>query len=191
MQAIKLEHRESQSMHIAQNITCLCFILYLASDMGLRYLTFMGRNLEIRKKPTSVRIMNSAVSIVLVFSVIMFLLIIFQRIVLDELCFLWIFPRWTVILAHTSAGEYKSTQIFKFIPIVWIIKEYSQFVRRDPQNIIAIFQDHGTDPHGSITLWMHHGKCKMLRSTLYYEAFTMRQMNLGKQLNAKALHEES
>ena len=105
MQAIKLEHRESQSMHIAHNVTCLCFILYLASDMGLHYLTFMGRNLEIRKKPTSVRIMNSAVSIVLVFSVITFLLIIFQRITLDELCFLWIFPRWTVILAHTSAGS--------------------------------------------------------------------------------------
>ena len=36
------------------------FNLYLASDMGLHYLTFMGRNLENSKKLMLVRTMNSA-----------------------------------------------------------------------------------------------------------------------------------
>jgi len=31
------------------SIAWLCFILYLASDMGLYYLTFMERNLENKK----------------------------------------------------------------------------------------------------------------------------------------------
>ena len=35
------------------------FILYLVSNMGLQYLTFMGRNLVNKKKLTPVRIMNS------------------------------------------------------------------------------------------------------------------------------------
>ena len=38
----------------------LCSILCLASDMGLHYLTFMGRNLENKKKLTPVCIMNCA-----------------------------------------------------------------------------------------------------------------------------------
>ena len=38
----------------------LCSILYLASGMGRRYLTFMGRNLEDGKNPMPVRIMNGA-----------------------------------------------------------------------------------------------------------------------------------
>lgn len=37
-----------------------CFLLYLASYMGLRYLTFMGRGLESRKKLMSIRLMNNA-----------------------------------------------------------------------------------------------------------------------------------
>ena len=36
------------------------FNLYLASDIGLHYLTFMGRNLENSKKLMLVRTMNSA-----------------------------------------------------------------------------------------------------------------------------------
>ena len=46
MQAIKLEYRKLQSMHVAHNIIHLhaCDpILYLAYDMGLHYLTFMGK----------------------------------------------------------------------------------------------------------------------------------------------------
>ena len=39
--------------------TLLSFILYLASKMGLHYLTFMGINSKNKKKLTSVRIMTS------------------------------------------------------------------------------------------------------------------------------------
>ena len=37
----------------------LVFVLYLAYDMGLHYLIFMGRNLENKKKLRLVRMMNS------------------------------------------------------------------------------------------------------------------------------------
>ena len=37
----------------------MCFIPYLAYDMGLHYLTFMGRNLENKKKSALVQIVNS------------------------------------------------------------------------------------------------------------------------------------
>lgn len=38
----------------------VCSISFLASNMGLCYLTFVGRNLEIMKKLKPVQIMNSA-----------------------------------------------------------------------------------------------------------------------------------
>ena len=41
----------------------VCPISYLAFNMGLRYLTFMGRNLEFMKKLTPIQIMNSAIMI--------------------------------------------------------------------------------------------------------------------------------
>ena len=41
-------------------IASLSSVFYLACDMGLHYLTFMGRKLENKKKLTPVRIMNSA-----------------------------------------------------------------------------------------------------------------------------------
>ena len=48
----------------------MCFILYLAVDMGLHYLTFMGRNLENRKKLMPVQLMNcmNIVNIINIFS---------------------------------------------------------------------------------------------------------------------------
>ena len=39
--------------------TWLCSILYLASNMGIHYLIFIGRNLEKRKKLMPIRIMKS------------------------------------------------------------------------------------------------------------------------------------
>jgi hypothetical protein len=41
------------------SVAWLCSILYSTCDMGLHYLTFMGRNLENKKKLALARLMNS------------------------------------------------------------------------------------------------------------------------------------
>lgn len=62
MQAIKLEYRKLQSMHVAHNIIHLhaCDpILYLAYDMGLQCLTFTRRNANSMKKLTPIKPINN------------------------------------------------------------------------------------------------------------------------------------
>jgi hypothetical protein len=52
-------------LHNRTLFSCMvvCSISFLASNMGLCYLTFVGRNLEIMKKLKPVQIMNSAIMI--------------------------------------------------------------------------------------------------------------------------------
>ena len=70
-------------------------MLYLASEMGLHYVTFMGRHLENMKKLTSIRIMNSAsmnskniMNSVGIFNVNGFINNIFNEQYMDEECFM-------------------------------------------------------------------------------------------------------
>jgi hypothetical protein len=146
--------------------------------------------LENRKKLKSIRIMNS----VNFNSVGIFNDNVFIDNIAENSIGRTTFPTNTLGMdsySCTYCREYKSHPNFQVQPECMNKKEYSQFYSKDPQNIIDILQCHGTDPHGSKTLCMQDNIRKMLRSTLYYEAFTMRPMNLGKQLNAKALHGES
>ena len=141
----------------------LCSILYLASEMGLHYLTFVGRNFKNNKKPMPVRTINS---VNMNSKNILNGVNICNDIVSMNSNFGGILM-WRTINSRTTI---RMNNIFKeyyrdehwFMPImsgVYLhayfqvqhecmnIEEYFPFVRRDTWNFIDIFCSHGTNPH--------------------------------------------
>jgi hypothetical protein len=106
---------------------CVPFI-YLAYDMGVHYITFMGRNLENGKKLTPVWNMNSANMECHYF----------QRYWCFELYTQWIIPEWTTILVN-SAMSITPPKIPSVNMKVWILNNYSCFVWGGPHSTVDIF----------------------------------------------------
>ena len=142
------------SMRITILLNCMVVFQPIFSiDIDMHYLTFMGRNLENRKKLKLVQIINATGWIVRILWIMITLLAIKipWNNTRSEHCFLWIFLGWTIIHVH-SVGSNNATSLSKFSLNVYIVNELSHYVWGSMEYNGHI-PGHRTDPYCWIILW--------------------------------------